>query len=151
MHYWNIFGLFSSVTFDSWSSVRVLHKEKCICCQISLHCIFSEGRNVCAMPNSEMLGVVEDMARRLLTEEEVTAVMTACQRVGVFWEALKQSKYAYPQMFSHEYDIETIGSKYPRYIFVWWLQLHSTPSETLHVLHTVAVSYLHQNELKIDK
>ncbi|XP_043958291.1 PDZ domain-containing protein 7-like isoform X1 [Gambusia affinis] len=38
-----------------------------------------EGRNVSAMPNSEMLGVVEDMARRLLTEEEVSAVMTACQ------------------------------------------------------------------------
>ncbi|XP_014876788.1 uncharacterized protein LOC106939039 [Poecilia latipinna] len=38
-----------------------------------------EGRNVSVTPNSEMLGVVEDMARRLLTEEEVSAVMTACQ------------------------------------------------------------------------
>ncbi|XP_027886124.1 PDZ domain-containing protein 7 [Xiphophorus couchianus] len=38
-----------------------------------------EGRNVSVMPNSEMLGVVEDMARRLLTEEEVSAVMTACR------------------------------------------------------------------------
>ncbi|XP_023196990.1 PDZ domain-containing protein 7 [Xiphophorus maculatus] len=38
-----------------------------------------EGRNVSVMPNSEMLGVVEDMARRLLTEEEVAAVMTACR------------------------------------------------------------------------
>lgn len=33
------------------------------------------------MPNSEMLGVVEDMARRLLTEEEVAAVMSTCRRV----------------------------------------------------------------------
>lgn len=33
------------------------------------------------MPNSEMLGVVEDMARRLLTEEEVAAVMKTCRRV----------------------------------------------------------------------
>uniref|UniRef100_A0A8C7ZUX5 PDZ domain containing 7 n=1 Tax=Oryzias sinensis TaxID=183150 RepID=A0A8C7ZUX5_9TELE len=32
------------------------------------------------MPNAEMLGVVEDMARRLLTEEEMPAVMKACQR-----------------------------------------------------------------------
>uniref|UniRef100_A0A672GXZ7 PDZ domain containing 7 n=1 Tax=Salarias fasciatus TaxID=181472 RepID=A0A672GXZ7_SALFA len=30
----------------------------------------------------EMLGVVEDMARRLLSEEEVAAVLTACRRVG---------------------------------------------------------------------
>ncbi|XP_058477276.1 PDZ domain-containing protein 7-like [Solea solea] len=37
-----------------------------------------EGRK--QMPNSEMLGVVEDMARRLLTEEEVSAVMTSCRR-----------------------------------------------------------------------
>lgn len=36
------------------------------------------------MPNSEMLGVVEDMARRLLTEEEVAAVMRACRRVRGF-------------------------------------------------------------------
>ncbi|XP_070707974.1 PDZ domain-containing protein 7-like [Pempheris klunzingeri] len=33
-----------------------------------------------AMPNSEMLGVVEGMARRLLTEEEVAAVMKTCRR-----------------------------------------------------------------------
>ncbi|XP_012734929.2 PDZ domain-containing protein 7 [Fundulus heteroclitus] len=39
-----------------------------------------EGQSVSAMPNSEMLGVVEDIARRLLSEEEVAAVMTACQR-----------------------------------------------------------------------
>uniref|UniRef100_A0A3P9GZV7 PDZ domain containing 7 n=1 Tax=Oryzias latipes TaxID=8090 RepID=A0A3P9GZV7_ORYLA len=32
------------------------------------------------MPNAEMLGVVEDMARRLLTKEEMPAVMKACQR-----------------------------------------------------------------------
>uniref|UniRef100_A0A087YFK9 PDZ domain containing 7 n=1 Tax=Poecilia formosa TaxID=48698 RepID=A0A087YFK9_POEFO len=42
-------------------------------------CCVLEGRNVSVTPNSEMLGVVEDMARRLLTEEEVSAVMTACQ------------------------------------------------------------------------
>uniref|UniRef100_A0A3Q2DWI1 PDZ domain containing 7 n=1 Tax=Cyprinodon variegatus TaxID=28743 RepID=A0A3Q2DWI1_CYPVA len=41
---------------------------------------FSAGQDVGAMPNSEMLGVVEDIARRLLSEEEVAAVMTACQR-----------------------------------------------------------------------
>ncbi|XP_041819236.1 PDZ domain-containing protein 7-like [Chelmon rostratus] len=39
-----------------------------------------EGRQVTTMPNSEMLGVVEDMARRLLTEEEVAAVMKTCRR-----------------------------------------------------------------------
>ncbi|TNN84825.1 PDZ domain-containing protein 7 [Liparis tanakae] len=38
------------------------------------------GRPVGATPNSEMLGAVEDMARRLLTEEEVAAVMKTCQR-----------------------------------------------------------------------
>ncbi|XP_059181403.1 PDZ domain-containing protein 7-like [Centropristis striata] len=38
------------------------------------------GRQVAATPNTEMLGVVEDMARRLLTEEEVAAVMTTCRR-----------------------------------------------------------------------
>ncbi|XP_037546878.1 PDZ domain-containing protein 7-like [Nematolebias whitei] len=38
------------------------------------------GQKLGAMPNSEMLGVVEDMSRRLLTEEEVAAVMTACRR-----------------------------------------------------------------------
>ncbi|XP_051273423.1 PDZ domain-containing protein 7 [Dicentrarchus labrax] len=38
------------------------------------------GRQVSVMPNSEMLGVVEDMARRLLTEEEVSAVMKMCRR-----------------------------------------------------------------------
>lgn len=35
------------------------------------------------MPNSEMLCVVDDMARRLLTEEEVDAVMRTCRRVKV--------------------------------------------------------------------
>ncbi|KAM6964641.1 PDZ domain-containing protein 7-like [Tautogolabrus adspersus] len=39
-----------------------------------------EGRQVGAMPNSEMLGVVDDMARRLLTEEEVDAVMKTCRK-----------------------------------------------------------------------
>uniref|UniRef100_UPI0037E7AAD8 PDZ domain-containing protein 7-like n=1 Tax=Semicossyphus pulcher TaxID=241346 RepID=UPI0037E7AAD8 len=39
-----------------------------------------EGRQVGAMPNSEMLGVVDDMARRLLTEQEVEAVMKTCRR-----------------------------------------------------------------------
>ncbi|XP_026207676.1 PDZ domain-containing protein 7, partial [Anabas testudineus] len=32
------------------------------------------------MPNAELLGVVEDMARRLLSEEEVAAVMKTCRR-----------------------------------------------------------------------
>ncbi|XP_016889613.1 PDZ domain-containing protein 7 [Cynoglossus semilaevis] len=39
----------------------------------------SKGRKH-VMPNSEMLGVVEDMAHRLLTEEEVAAVMSTCRR-----------------------------------------------------------------------
>ncbi|XP_023263586.1 PDZ domain-containing protein 7 [Seriola lalandi dorsalis] len=39
-----------------------------------------EGRQHGAMPNSEMLGMVEDMACRLLTEEEVAAVMKTCRR-----------------------------------------------------------------------
>ncbi|XP_051795855.1 PDZ domain-containing protein 7 [Acanthochromis polyacanthus] len=39
-----------------------------------------DRRQVKAMPNSEMLGVVEDMARRLLTEEEVAEVMKMCRR-----------------------------------------------------------------------
>ncbi|XP_042364487.1 LOW QUALITY PROTEIN: PDZ domain-containing protein 7-like [Plectropomus leopardus] len=38
------------------------------------------GQQVGTMPNSEMLGVVEDMATRLLTEEEVAAVMKTCRR-----------------------------------------------------------------------
>ncbi|XP_044034663.1 PDZ domain-containing protein 7-like [Siniperca chuatsi] len=38
------------------------------------------GRQVRAIPNSEMLGVVEDMAHRLLTEEEEAAVMKTCRR-----------------------------------------------------------------------
>lgn len=33
------------------------------------------------MPNAEMLGVVEDMARRLLAEEEVAAVTKTCRQV----------------------------------------------------------------------
>uniref|UniRef100_A0A3Q2ZYT8 PDZ domain containing 7 n=1 Tax=Kryptolebias marmoratus TaxID=37003 RepID=A0A3Q2ZYT8_KRYMA len=41
--------------------------------------IFKRG-NLSSTPNSEMLGVVEDMSRRLLTEEEVAAVMKACRR-----------------------------------------------------------------------
>ncbi|XP_053269356.1 PDZ domain-containing protein 7 [Pleuronectes platessa] len=39
-----------------------------------------EGRKLGAMPNPEMLRVVEDMARRLLPEEEVAAVMATCRR-----------------------------------------------------------------------
>ncbi|XP_054860810.1 PDZ domain-containing protein 7-like [Amphiprion ocellaris] len=39
-----------------------------------------DGRQVKAMPNSEMLRVVEDMARRLLTEDEVAEVMKTCRR-----------------------------------------------------------------------
>ncbi|XP_006791306.1 PDZ domain-containing protein 7-like [Neolamprologus brichardi] len=39
-----------------------------------------DGARAGEMPNSEMLGVVEDMARRLLTEEEVAAVMKMCRR-----------------------------------------------------------------------
>ncbi|XP_040032461.2 PDZ domain-containing protein 7 [Gasterosteus aculeatus] len=38
------------------------------------------GQQAGAMPNTEMLGVVEDMARRLLAEEEVAAVMKTCRR-----------------------------------------------------------------------
>ncbi|XP_028263965.1 PDZ domain-containing protein 7-like [Parambassis ranga] len=38
------------------------------------------GRQVSATPNSEMLGAVEDMSRRLLTEEEVAVVMKTCRR-----------------------------------------------------------------------
>ncbi|AWP18028.1 putative PDZ domain-containing protein 7 [Scophthalmus maximus] len=41
---------------------------------------FAEGRELRAMPNSEMLGAVDDMARRLLPEDEVAAVMTTCRR-----------------------------------------------------------------------
>lgn len=37
-----------------------------------------------ATPNSKMLGVVEDMARRLLMEEEVAAVMKMCRLVRGF-------------------------------------------------------------------
>ncbi|XP_031616007.1 PDZ domain-containing protein 7 [Oreochromis aureus] len=39
-----------------------------------------DGGRAGEMPNSDMLGVVEDMARRLLTEEEVAAVMKTCRR-----------------------------------------------------------------------
>ncbi|XP_067344429.1 PDZ domain-containing protein 7-like isoform X2 [Channa argus] len=39
-----------------------------------------EGRQHNEMPNAEMLGVVEDMARRLLTEEEVVAAMKICRQ-----------------------------------------------------------------------
>ncbi|XP_028423755.1 PDZ domain-containing protein 7 [Perca flavescens] len=46
----------------------------------STHKAGKGGRQLSAMPNSEMLGVVEDMARRLLTEEEVAAVMETCRR-----------------------------------------------------------------------
>lgn len=46
--------------------------------------MFSAGQKLSSMPNSEMLGVVEDMSRRLLTEEEVAAVMKACRRVRPF-------------------------------------------------------------------
>ncbi|XP_034415229.1 PDZ domain-containing protein 7-like [Cyclopterus lumpus] len=38
------------------------------------------GRPVGATPNPEMLGAVEDMARRLLTEGEAAAVMKTCRR-----------------------------------------------------------------------
>ncbi|XP_067100833.1 PDZ domain-containing protein 7-like [Osmerus mordax] len=38
------------------------------------------GRRASVKPDPEMLGVVEDMARRLLTEEEVDAVMKTCRR-----------------------------------------------------------------------
>ncbi|KAM6896963.1 PDZ domain-containing protein 7-like [Xenentodon cancila] len=39
-----------------------------------------DRRQLGEMPNSEMLGAVEDMARRLLTEEEVAAVVKTCRR-----------------------------------------------------------------------
>ncbi|XP_061564551.1 PDZ domain-containing protein 7-like [Cololabis saira] len=39
-----------------------------------------EGRGLGEMPNAEMLGAVEDMARRLLAEEEVAAVVDTCRR-----------------------------------------------------------------------
>ncbi|XP_030611048.1 PDZ domain-containing protein 7-like [Archocentrus centrarchus] len=42
--------------------------------------VFSDGGQPGEMPNSDMLGVVEGMARRLLTEEEVAAVMKTCRR-----------------------------------------------------------------------
>lgn len=45
--------------------------------------MYSEQQKV-ATPNSEMLGVVEDMARRLLREEEVAAVMKMCRLVRGF-------------------------------------------------------------------
>lgn len=45
--------------------------------------MFSEQRKV-ATANCEMLGVVEDMARRLLREEEVAAVMKMCRLVRGF-------------------------------------------------------------------
>lgn len=54
--------------------------------------VSSEGRLVGVMPNSEMLGVVEDMARRLLTEEEVAAVMKACRRVRSFVHSCRQTE-----------------------------------------------------------
>ncbi|CAJ1080115.1 PDZ domain-containing protein 7-like [Xyrichtys novacula] len=40
----------------------------------------SKGRQVGGKPNSEMLSTVDDMARRLLTDEEVDAVMKTCRR-----------------------------------------------------------------------
>uniref|UniRef100_A0A3Q3LBX9 PDZ domain containing 7 n=1 Tax=Mastacembelus armatus TaxID=205130 RepID=A0A3Q3LBX9_9TELE len=40
-----------------------------------------EGRQQSATPNSEMLGVVEGMAHKLLTEDEVAAVMKTCRQV----------------------------------------------------------------------
>lgn len=43
----------------------------------------SEPQKV-ATPDSEMLSVVEDMARRLLGEEEVAAVMKMCRLVRGF-------------------------------------------------------------------
>lgn len=54
--------------------------------------MFSEGRQVSATPNSEMLGVVEDMSHRLLTEEEVAAVMKTCRRVRHFVHSCRQSE-----------------------------------------------------------
>ncbi|XP_074518908.1 PDZ domain-containing protein 7-like [Halichoeres trimaculatus] len=39
-----------------------------------------EGRQAADTPNSDMLCAVDDMARRLLTEEEVDAVMKTCRR-----------------------------------------------------------------------
>ncbi|XP_026171611.1 PDZ domain-containing protein 7 [Mastacembelus armatus] len=39
-----------------------------------------EGRQQSATPNSEMLGVVEGMAHKLLTEDEVAAVMKTCRQ-----------------------------------------------------------------------
>ncbi|XP_062415878.1 PDZ domain-containing protein 7-like [Pungitius pungitius] len=46
----------------------------------STHQAGKGGQQAGAKPNSEMLGVVEDMARRLLAEEEVAAVMKTCRR-----------------------------------------------------------------------
>lgn len=53
--------------------------------------MFTDGRQVSVTPNSEMLGVVEDMARRLLTEEEVAAVMKSCRRVRRFPRCSRQT------------------------------------------------------------
>lgn len=48
-----------------------------------------------------MLGVVEGMARRLLTEEEVAAVMNTCRRVRSFVHA-KIHLQVFNFWFSHE-------------------------------------------------
>ena len=40
------------------------------------------GRGPGKKPDPAMLGAVEDMSRRLLTEDEVTSVMMACRKVS---------------------------------------------------------------------
>lgn len=52
-------------------------------------CCYSERQTVATL-NSEMLGVVEDMARRLLTEEEAAAVMKMCRLVRRFVSHCRQ-------------------------------------------------------------
>lgn len=61
----------------SLSSVSVWQTKSSIIIFIAFVCWFLDGQN----PNAEMLGVVEDMAYRLLAEEEVPDVMKACRRV----------------------------------------------------------------------
>lgn len=62
-------------------------------------CCYSE-RQTAATANSEMLGVVEDMARRLLTEEEAAAAMKACRLVRRFGSHCRQKHSQYAQLDS---------------------------------------------------
>lgn len=54
------------------------------------------------MPNSEMLSVVEDMARRLLTEDEVVAVMQMCRKVRSCAHSCKQNYSSFEAVLTGE-------------------------------------------------